>query len=211
MTRRFFLACAALLAIAGWAAPPALAQSADRGAAGAKFIQDLGQRAIGVLTQQNVSRDEIRREFRAILQEGFDVPYIGRFVLGRYWQQATPQQQQEYLQLVERMIVDIYADRFAQYAGQDLAVDQNLKILGTRAEGETDTIVSSQIVPANAPPVAVDWRVRDRDGRRKVIDVAVENVSMSVTQRNEFASVIQRGGGQVEALLQALRQRVRAG
>ena len=56
--------------------------------------------------------------------------------------------------------------------------------------------------------MAVDWRVRPRGDGLKVIDVAVEGVSMSVTQRSEFSSVIQRGGGQIESLLQTLRQRV---
>jgi len=208
MNRRSFLTSAALLAVVAGAAHPVLAQTGDRGPASARFIQDLGERAIDVLIRKDVNPAQIRREFNVILREGFDVPYIGRFVLGRYWQQATPDQQREYLNLVEKMIVDVYADRFGQYAGQNLAIDKNLKILGQRLEGETDTIVSSQILRPDAPPVNVEWRVRDRGGRLSVIDVAVEGVSMSVTQRNEFASVIQRGGGKIEALLQALRQRV---
>jgi hypothetical protein len=56
--------------------------------------------------------------------------------------------------------------------------------------------------------VAVDWRIRSRGDALKVIDVAVEGVSMSVTQKSEFSAVIQRGGGDIEALLQSLRQRV---
>ena len=42
----------------------------------------------------------------------------------------------------------------------------------------------------------------------KIIDVAIEGISMSVTQRDEFSSVIQRGGGRVEALLASLREKV---
>ncbi len=209
--RRFILACAATLALAGMTASiPAAAQATARTEAAAKFIQSLGERAIDVLIAPSLPRPEIFKRFNALLVEGFDVPYIGRFVMGRYWNQATPEQQQEYMRLFERMIVDVYADRFAQYSGQNLNVQENLKILGARAEGERDAIVQSQIVRPDAPPLGVEWRVRERDGKQQVIDVAVEGVSMSVTQRNEFASVIQRGGGQVEALLQALRQRVRA-
>jgi phospholipid transport system substrate-binding protein len=209
--RRFLMAFAALIALAGaTAATPAPAQTSARSEAAAGFIRDLGERAIDVLIKPNQPREEITRRFNALLLEGFDVPYIGRFVLGRYWKQASEPQQAEYLRLFERLIVDVYADRFGQYSGQNLNVQENLKIVGHRAEGERDAIVSTQIVRPDAPPVAVDWRVRERDGKMQVIDVAVEGVSMSVTQRNEFASVIQRGGGEVEALLQALRQRVKA-
>jgi phospholipid transport system substrate-binding protein len=50
--------------------------------------------------------------------------------------------------------------------------------------------------------VRVDWRVRGG----KVIDVIVEGVSMSVTQRSEFSSIIQRNGGDIEALITHLQK-----
>ncbi len=43
--------------------------------------------------------------------------------------------------------------------------------------------------------------MRKKDGRYRVVDVSVEGVSMAVTQRSEFSSVIQRGGGEVAVLL----------
>ncbi len=206
--RRFILACAALLAFAGTATLPSAGRADARSDAAAKFVQDLGARAIDVLVKPQLAREESMRRFRVLLNEGFDVPYISRFVLAQYWRAATPQQQQEYGTLFERLIVQVYADRFAQYSGKNLDVNETLKITDSRPEGDTDSIVSSQIIRPDAPPVAVDWRIRNRDGKQKVIDVAVEGVSMSVTQRSEFSSVIQRGGGQIEALLQTLRQRV---
>ncbi|GEO40220.1 phospholipid transport system substrate-binding protein [Skermanella aerolata] len=206
--RRFILACAALLAFAGTVALPSAGRADARSDAAAKFVQDLGARAIDVLVKPQLARDESMRRFRVLLNEGFDVPYISRFVLGPNWRTATQQQQQEYGTLFERLIVQVYADRFAQYSGKNLDVNETLKITGSRPEGDTDSIVNSQIIRPDAPPVAVDWRIRTRDGKQKVIDVAVEGVSMSVTQRSEFSSVIQRGGGQIEALLDTLRQRV---
>src|SRR5438067_2408533 len=44
----------------------------------------------------------------------------------------------------------------------------------------------------------------------KITDVYVGGVSMKVTQRDEFSSVIQRNGGRVDALLAQLRQRLAA-
>jgi phospholipid transport system substrate-binding protein len=206
--RRFLIACAALLAFASTVAHPSAGYADARSQAAAGFIQDLGARAIDVLVKPALGRDESMRRFRVMLNEGFDVPYISRFVLGRYWQAATPQQQQEYGTLFERLIVLVYADRFALYSGKIQGVNETLKVMGNRPEGDNDSIVSTQIIRPDAPPVAVDWRVRHRADSMKIIDVAVEGVSMSVTQRSEFASVIQRGGGQISALLDTLRQRV---
>jgi phospholipid transport system substrate-binding protein len=59
-----------------------------------------------------------------------------------------------------------------------------------------------------ASPVRLDWRLaRSGDGWR-VLDVMVEGVSLLLTYRNEFAAVIEKGGGHVSALLGELRTRV---
>ncbi|MDR3517023.1 MAG: ABC transporter substrate-binding protein [Azospirillaceae bacterium] len=172
------------------------------------FIEDLGRRAIDVLTRPQITKGATAAKFQQMLSEGFDVPLIGRFVLGQYWRQATPQQQQEYIDLFTKLIAGVYADRFSTYAGKDLSVEKNFKILGSHPEGNADQIVTSNLIRPDGPALKVDWRVRNESGQFKIIDVAVEGVSMSVTQRSEFSSVIQRGGGNIESLLQALRQRV---
>ena len=107
----------------------------------------------------------------------------------------------EYLRLFENMIVTTYAQRFSEYSGQELVVGKATKA------SERDTVVSSQIVQKDGPPVTVSWRVRSGASGMKIIDVIVEGVSMSVTQRSDFASVIQGGGGKVQALLTSLRER----
>ncbi|WP_448189050.1 MlaC/ttg2D family ABC transporter substrate-binding protein [Azospirillum sp. sgz301742] len=199
LTRRHFLTGAALLAFSSWAIPSAFAQSSDTGASA--FIQKLGNEAISSFANKSKPKPEALARFKELLNTGFDVPYIGRWVLGRYWNQASPQQQQEYQQLFERLIVKTYADRFVEYSGE------TFKITGSRPEGDNDTMVTTQVIRPNGPPVAVDWRVRKRDASYKIIDVVVEGVSMGVTQRQEFSSVIQSNGGRIEGLIQALRQK----
>jgi len=165
LTRRHFLTSAALLAFSGWAAPYAFAQSSDAGASA--FIQKLGNEAINSFANKGKPKPEALARFKELLNEGFDVPYIGRWVLGRHWNQASPQQQQEYQKLFEQLIVKTYADRFVEYSGE------TFKITGSRPEGDTDTMVTTQVTRPSGPPVAVDWRVRKRDGGYKIIDVVV--------------------------------------
>ena len=57
------------------------------------------------------------------------------------------------------------------------------------------------------PPIRINWRVRRSENTYRVIDVVVEGVSMSVTQRDEFAAVIRRNGGKIEGLLSALERK----
>lgn len=177
------------------------ASGQDQVAEGAKnFIIGMGDRGINFLGDQKMSQEAKKAEFSNLLNDSFDMNTIGRFSIGNYWNKATPAQQKEYLNLFNKMIVKVYSKRFSDYKGQKFDVRT------ARKEGAKDSIVTSFIVPSDGPEVRVDWRVRNKGGAYKVVDIIVEGVSMSQTQRADFASVIQRGGGKVEALLAYLRQ-----
>jgi phospholipid transport system substrate-binding protein len=168
----------------------------------AAFIADLGAKAINVLTS-TASETERERQFRALFEQSFDLPEISRFVLGPYWRTATEQQRQEFTKLFENYVIHAYTVRFNAYAGQQL------KVGSARPEGDNGALVQSEIAlpNSNQPPVKVDWRVTKSGDSYKITDVTVEGVSMALTERQEFASIIQRGGGQVEALLKQLREK----
>lgn len=172
----------------------------------AAFVDILGQQALSILADKSMPRAAALDKFKAMLNTNFDLPSIGRFVLGRWYNVATPAEQNEYQSLFTKMVERIYTDRFSLYSGETFT------ITGTRPDTGADSIVSSQVVRPNGPPVNVDWRVRKQaDGKSfKIVDVIVEGVSMSVTQRAEYASVIQRGGGNVESLLKMMREKVAA-
>ena len=189
-------ACFLILAVALPARPAAAA--ADPAA----VITDLGNQALEVLGSKVGPNQRVAR-FRQLFSADFDVPGIARFVLGRYWRVATAAQQQEFVRLFADYIAIAYSNRLAEYSGE------TMRVIGSRAD-QDGSIVSSEIVRANGPPAKVDWRLTRANGNYKISDVVVEGVSMAVTQRSEFASVIQRNGGQVEGLIAALRQKTEA-
>lgn len=163
------------------------------------FVSSTTERALSFLSDPNLSKKQREQKFREILQSSFDMKTIGRFSLGRYWRVSTEQQRTEYLDLFEKMVINVYSKRFGDYKGEKFDVQD------ARSEGKSDAIVTSYITPINGPKIQVDWRIRYKNGQYKVIDVIVEGVSMALTQRSDFASVIQRGGGQVDILLNHLR------
>lgn len=166
------------------------------------FIEKLADWALELVTDRTSSMSAKRSSFDKLLAETFDMEGIGRFLLGRYWRLATPEEREAYLKAFNESIVYTYTARFDEYQGQKLVVD------GSREDGQF-TIVSTRIVdPKGTPDVKVDWRVIPQGDSFKVADVVIEGVSMSVTQRQEYASVIQNNGGQVQALIKALNERM---
>jgi len=164
------------------------------------FVEKLAEDGIGFLENQSLNEEQRKKEFQKVLKHNFDMKTIGRFALGRYWRTSSKQQQKEYLDLFEKMVVDVYSRRFSDYNGEDFVV------VSSRVQGKSDAIVLSQIVPSSGSKINVEWRVRKKkNGSLKVVDIMVEGVSMSLTQRSDFASVIQRGGGKIDVLLDHLR------
>ncbi|MGM0422356.1 MAG: MlaC/ttg2D family ABC transporter substrate-binding protein [Pseudomonadota bacterium] len=167
------------------------------------FVQDLGQEALDTL-DQDVSEEQLSDEMRSWLNRYFDTDVISRFALGHYWRQADDAQKKEYNKLFNELIVSTYSRRLQEYSGEDF------EVRGQTELNDRNTMVHSKIIPtkSGAPSTQVDWRVRKINGKLKIVDVNVEGVSMSVTQRNEFASVIKNNGNKIEALLDALRKKV---
>jgi len=197
-----YLALGAALLIAFSAAP---ARAADEPAA---FIQTLGDQAIQILQNKDMGRKEREAAFTKLFTQGFDVEQIGRFVIGpRYWGVATPQQQQDYLKLFATYVVAVYANRFSQYSGEKFTVG------ASRPDPEGATVTSQIIRPNGGPPINIAWKIAKVGSVYKIRDVIAENLSMAVTQRAEFSSVIERNGGGnagIDALNNTLKQKIAA-
>lgn len=165
------------------------------------FISDMADKGIAFLGSEDLTLQQKKAEFKTLLNAKFDLDTIGRFALGRYWRTASKAEKSEYLKLFKQMVFKVYANRFEEYGGQ------SLKVLGSRVEGRSDSIVSSVLTQNAGPDIKIDWRVRYKNGSYKIIDVVIEGVSMALTQRSDFSSVIQRGGGNVSVLINHLSEK----
>ncbi len=164
------------------------------------FIRRVGNEAIQSLTDQTLNDQQRKDRFREILNRTFRIRLIARFTLGRYWRRATEAQQKEYVGLFEDFVVLAYAARFRDYSGD------NFRVGKVRDINARDKLVNSKLILKDGRTIPVHWRVRGGDAY-KIIDVLVEGVSMAITQRDEFAAIINRRGGKIEGLLVALRKK----
>jgi phospholipid transport system substrate-binding protein len=195
MRRSFLTGLFVLFATTSMAAPPVV-NPADAVA----FMNKLWDRAVEVLN--NKSDPTVREaRFRELFHTDFDCPGIARFVLGRYWRAASQEEQQEFVKLFEDYVVFVYTARLSNFGGEAL------KVRGSRSDGD-GVIVSTDVISPGAPsPMKIDWRLVTENGTYKISDVIVEGVSMMVTQRSEFASIVQRNGGQVRGLIAMMREK----
>ncbi len=214
LTRRSFLAPAAALGVwlavfpttPGFAQAKATSAKATSATDPAIFVNGMIQQGLAILRDKQMPEDLRERQFSVMLHKNFDIPRIARFVLGRYWSTASDEDSNTFNGLFEQWIVRTYSARFKEYGGE------NIKVTGSRPENDTSFVVQSQLIhPDGSPPADVNWHVNKEPDGLKVIDVEVEGVSMALTERDEFSAVIQRAGGSVASLNQALKDKLESG
>lgn len=174
---------------------PALAAS-DPGA----FVTNLTHNAFETLRDPALSEKERFSKFRVLLNQHVDMPRIGRFVLAANWKRANAAQQAEYQKLFSDYVIAAYAGRLKDYT------ESQISIKNITAMEKSEFIVSTLITnPKNPKPVQVDWRLRETGGVLRILDMTIEGISMALTQRSEFAAIIQQNNGDINALLARLR------
>lgn len=172
---------------------PAFADSAR------DFVQSVGDQVVQVL-QQGLPRDDAERQLHAIWLAAFDVQGIGRAVLGKNWKKATEPQRQEYMGLFPDYVAQLYANQFSDYSGETFAVN------GSKPGSDGRTVVNARIDRPGGDPIKVDFIVQADAQPPLITDVKVEGVSLLVTKRSEFDSVVAQRG--IDGLIAALREKV---
>ena len=194
LNRRSFslLGIGALLSVA---IRPVFAQTAGERATA--FVKSTGDRILGAMRGAG-SVDERRKILGPIIDSAIDVDGIARFCLGRFWKNATTDQQKRYTELFHKVLIGNITARLGEY--------QEVKLTIGRSQPRDDNdIVSTVIERPNNPPATVDWVVANAATAPKVIDVIAENTSLRQTQRNDYAAYLTRNNNDVDALITAMR------
>ena len=190
-----------LAGLAGLASAPARAQQMDIARATA-FVEKAGQDLVNAINDQRLNQAQRRDKVAGILRSAIDIEGTGRFILGRYVRQASPAELQDYLKLFDEIIIRNLSSRFGEYRGVKFSLGRS------QQRTEEDALVSTLVERPNTPAFTLDWRVAEINGQPKVVDVIAEGTSLRLTTRSEYAAVIQRNGGRVASLLEAMRGQI---
>ena len=167
-----------------------------------QYVISTTEKAINALTDNSISQDEKEKRFGKLFDENFDIPSISRFVLGKYWKSSTKIQKKEFIVTFRNYIVKTYSSRFNEYTGEKLTLidyenESNPKLF----------IVHTALNRPDDLPILIDWRVGLKKDRYIILDIIIEGISLAVTQRSEFVSVIDQNDGNVDNLIKLLKEK----
>lgn len=192
--KRFALAIAATFAL--FTAAPGYASNPE---AAKQFIDHVATEVLDLVKNEDLSKTEKQSKIEQIFSDKVDINFVARFVLGKNWRTATPEQQKEYVAAYKPFILKNYAAKLTKYSGQTY----NLK--NARADGDA-TMVTMEIKDPNGELVNVDYKLKGESSAFRIVDITVEGVSLLTTQRSEFNGIVERKG--VDGLIEALKTQV---
>ena len=164
------------------------------------FIQSTVNRAADTLGG-NLSKEERIEELKKIAKDTVDIRGIGFYSLGSHRKGLSDEKKEEYSKVFENYFMTSFSSRLAEYSNPVIEVNSKEKI------NENYTLVSSTLVATEKrPAIKIEWRIYTKNPDKPLIrDLIIEGLSLARTQKEEFNSIIQSAGGDVEALLANLR------
>ena len=166
------------------------------------YVIEITKNAINTLTDESINQKKKETKFGELFDKNFDIPSISRFVLGKYWKQASLDQKKQFIKAFRNYVVKTYSSRFNEYSGEQLSLinfenQSNPKIF----------IVHTALKREDAPPIIVDWRIGKKKESFVILDIIIEGISLAVTQRSEFVSVIELNEGSIDRLISILKEK----
>jgi phospholipid transport system substrate-binding protein len=164
------------------------------------FIKATSDKLVAVVNGPGSAQDK-RRSMTDIIDTAVDVDAVAKFSLGRFWRQASAEQQKLYLHLFHQVLVTSITAKIGDYQGVRIAV-------GKAQMRDEEAWVSSIVERPNNPPTNVDWVISNPAATPKIIDVVAEGTSMRLTQRSDYASYLAHNNNDIDSLISAMRQQV---
>ena len=163
------------------------------------FAQKLANDIMRDVVKSKTSLPQKQEAFRKIFLSAINIKSTARFTLGRYARTASPEQLQAYTDALTNNIIYTWTERFNNYAGETIRFESSRK-------SETgDFYITSKIdIPNTENDVEVIWRIVDKKDELKLADLVVEGVSMLMSYRNEYTSILQQNGADISALIKQL-------
>jgi phospholipid transport system substrate-binding protein len=121
---------------------------------------------------------------------------------GRYWRQATPEQQERLQSEFKTLLIRTYSGALVQVR------DQTVQIKPSRAANDGNEVIVRSEVRGKGDPIQLDYRLEKAGTSWKIYDINVLGVWLVENYRNSFAQEISAGG--IDGLINKLAERNKA-
>jgi phospholipid transport system substrate-binding protein len=203
MKRRSWLAALFMSAAAGLTSLPSLAQDEAPDA----MVKRLSTEVLATIkADPAIQAGDMNRIIALVdskIMPNVNFSRMTASAVGRYWRQATPEQQKQLQDEFKTLLVRTYSGALGEVR------DQTLSFRPTRAKPEDTEVVVRSEVRGKGDPIQLDYRMEKTPSGWKIYDLNVLGVWLVETYRTQFAQEI--GSKGIDGLIASLAQRNKSG
>ncbi len=167
------------------------------------FARTTTSQLVAIFHDASLSEDQKRDHLTTLFQNDVDTNWIGQFALGHYWNTASAEERAAYLKEYRTYLTNSYVSKFDDEAS--LSVEE-IKIASVSpVANSSDYSAKSLILRKGEDDIHVDYLLSQTPVGCKVHDIIIENVSLLVSQRSEFQSILNSSG--IKGLTEALKNK----
>lgn len=158
-----------------------------------ELVKDTSEKMLATLKADreeiNAHPERLYELVADIVLPHFDFERMARWVLGKYWRRATPEQQAAFTREFRTLLVRTYGTALFDYN------DQTISYLPVRLAENADKVsVKTEVEQAGGPSIPIGYSLFLANGEWKVYDVTVDGVSLVTNYRSSFAATIKSSG-----------------
>jgi phospholipid transport system substrate-binding protein len=167
-----------------------------------ELVRTAVDKALQILKDPKLQSEDKKKErvdrLRETLNPIFDYGEMAKRALGPHWRRRTPAEQEEFVKLFRDFLERIYSDKIDLYGGEKVR-------FGREVLDQDFAQVESTIIKPKGEEIAVTYKLRQINGRWKVYDAVVENISIVNNYRSQFDRII--SSSSYEELVKRLQEK----
>ena len=148
----------------------------------------------------NLSNEEKFNMIELTINNNFAGAGIAKFVAGKSWGSANKDTKKEYVKIFKRHLALNIASMMQGYS------DQEYKFVNSIFDEKNDVNLIDMEISNNASKLVVTWRLKKSKEKYYVIDLLVADISLIVTKRSEFNSMIKKVDNSLEKFIKVLKK-----
>jgi phospholipid transport system substrate-binding protein len=154
-----------------------------------QVIENLHAELLGVMKQADELGYTGRyKRLAPVVTSTYDLPFIAKTVVGRYWKKFTPEQKSEFVETFTRMSIATYADRFDGYSGE------RFKTISEDPLRRGRLVVKTVLIKSSGEQIQLDYILHQSSDKWLIINVIAQGVSDLSLKRADYTSYLKKKG-----------------
>jgi len=119
-----------------------------------------------------------------VITAGFDMPFVAKTVLGRYWETINHEQKSKFVETFSKLSIATYAANFDTYSGERFKTVSEKEVSGGRI------LVQTQLIKSDGGQVQLDYLLHRVGSQWRIINVVADGVSDLALKRADYTSFL---------------------